>query len=56
MGKNILNERDIRESYFYTCARCGKDVFGDFEDTKAPRLCDSCKMILEAEKKKKGES
>ena len=43
MGKNILNQKDIRESYFFKCEKCGKEVFGDFTVEDKPKICDKCK-------------
>lgn len=47
MGKNILNQKDIKESYFFRCERCGKEVFGDFTIADKPKYCDTCKRLIE---------
>lgn len=47
MGKNILNQKEIRESYFFKCERCGKEVFGDFTVEDKPKLCDACRRLDE---------
>lgn len=49
---SILNEKDIRESFYFRCENCGKEVFGEFNNSNRVKLCDSCKIILNAEKQK----
>ena len=50
MSKNILNQRDIRESYFFRCVKCGREVFGDFRDERQD-ICDTCKKKLDEQNK-----
>ena len=51
MGKNMLSQQDVRDDYFFTCKKCGKEVFGDFTVDDKPDFCDSCKRIEVAKTK-----